>query len=133
MSEEKKIRLRCERVQAGVSTPNGRIYSREALQHMVDRVNEKGPQRRMLGKIGQDATRVTMRNASHLVLSARLDEDDRVSAEIEPLDTEAGRALSDLLASGEVEIVPAGIGSTRDGVVGEDYKFIRFDVVREDE
>jgi len=128
--EEKVVRLRCERIQADVPNLNNRVYTREHLQKMVDRANQEGPKRRLLGKLGQDDVRVTMSNASHLVLSGRLD-GDHVSAEIEPLDTPMGRVLEDLLASGEAEIVPCGVGSLReDGVVGEDYRFISFDVVQ---
>ncbi len=88
----------------------------------------------MLGRLGQaDTGKLSLKDASHAVLSAKLDEDGRVSAEIEVLETEAGNTLSDWLASGNVEIVPFGIGSLQDGVVGEDYKFTRFDIVRKEE
>ena len=131
MSEGKRITLRCERIQADVPNLNGRTYTRKTFQQMVARVNEKGAQRRMLGKLGQDATPVTMCNASHLVLSGKLDEDGQISAEIEVLETEPGRTLADWLASGkDVEIVPCGVGTVgEDGVIGADYKLTRFDVV----
>lgn len=134
--KKKKIILRCERIEADVPNANNRIYTRETLQHMVDRVNEAGPKRRMFGTLGQSDSNTgatKMDDASHLVLSADLDGDNHVSAEIEVLDTPPGKALEDLLASGRAEIVPVGIGSVMDGIVGPDYKLIRFDIVSRDQ
>lgn len=131
MSDGIKITLRCDRITPGVPNLNKRIYTQETIQKMVDRINEIGPDQRMLGQIGQSYDGKTrLSEASHFVLGAQCDELG-ISGEIELLDTENGKKLASMLVSNAdgYELVPRGIGTVVDGVVGSDYKILSMDVV----
>ena len=136
MSNEKTVELVCG-VRAGVPTLTGRVYPPEVLGAMVAKINEKGPQRRLLGRLGQGSSGepVSMTEASHLVLGAKMVgglDDSWVVVEIEPLDTPKGKLLREWIRSTKERpwVLPAGVGSVADdGTVGPDYQLTSMDVV----
>lgn len=126
-----KFTLTCNGVQAGIPTINERVYTRETLEKMIQRVNERGPSRSMLGMLGAPSDGKTrLSECSHIVLGASFDAGGRMAIDVEVMDTPGGRMLLDLLNSErQVDILPRGTGSCSDGKIGEDYILTTFDVV----
>lgn len=133
--DEAKITIRCERIEPGVPNLNGRTYSREIFEKMIEQAQARIRNGLFLGQLGQSSMdgKMRLRNASHRVLDLRIDEDGKLAADCEILlDTEKGRELADMIEVGgldSIEIVPRGIGSLTDGVVGEDYRLAGLDVM----
>jgi len=133
----KTFTLRCERIEADLPNMNGNIYSREVLQAIVDQVQPKIEQRRLIGRIGTSYAPIRISEASHIVTKLDL-EDGHLVAEIEVIgNTENGQALLRMLTGSgadDMEIIPCGRGSvtvvdesTR--TVGIDYRLTSLDVV----
>lgn len=130
----KEFTLRCERIQPGIPNMNNRVYPRSILLKMVGQVQEKCKIGTFLGRLGTSAaTKIRIRDASHLVRSVWLDADGRLSANCEVLETEKGCELGELIEKiglDQLEIIPFGIGSLRDGIIGEDYRLASLDIVQ---
>jgi len=132
---DKKITLRCERIQPGVpNVVNNRIYSQETLCQMAQQVQEKCESGTFLGRLDDSADLKTrLCDSSHIVRKVWIDVDGHLAATCEPLDTDKGRELIELIENFGVErleIIPCGIGSLRDGVVGEDYRLGSLNIVQ---
>lgn len=131
-----KFTLRCERIEPGKPNMNGRIYSAEVLQGMVDQIRKKLNYGIFFGRLGTSPNpKIRMRDASHRVFAARIEKDGHISADCETLNTEKGLLLEEMIEKQGLdafEIIPCGIGSTTriDGktVIGDDYRLASLDI-----
>ena len=116
---------------------NGRIYPRDILAREVRNYQKLIRENRSLGELDHpDTSVVELKNVSHIVKSAEMDQDGVVHGEVEILNTPAGKILQNLIESGvKLGISSRGVGSTkRDGdydVVQEDFQLICWDFVSE--
>jgi hypothetical protein len=113
---------------------NGRTYPASVLQKMVDQITRKNEIGMFCGRLDTSTrTKIRMRDAAIRVLRARIDPDGKLAADFEILvDTERGRMLEEMIEKGGIErleIIPHGVGSVCDGVVGDDYRIASLDVV----
>lgn len=115
---------------------NGRIYPLEVLEREVRNYQKFIAERRALGELDHpDTSVVNLKNASHLVLEAYI-ENGTVFGTVEILDTPSGKILQSLVESGvKLGISSRGVGSTRkEGdyyVVQDDFQLICWDYVSE--
>ena len=109
---------------------NGRTYSPNILRRAVADAQEKIAAGRMIGEIDPPDGRSRIAHASHIIRSMRLDDDGTIRGEVELTDSEAGRFAKEALTGGvPLELGLRGIGSVKDGVVGDDYRLISVDFV----
>ena len=112
---------------------NGRVYSPSVLKKAVADAQERVKAGRMIGQLESPADGVSrLSQASHVVEDLRVDARGRVKADLEILDTAAGRHLKAMFDHGVERVSGSlrGIGSVGpDGVVGPDYKLLSLDVV----
>jgi hypothetical protein len=95
-----------------VPTRTKRIYSRALLQREADRMQESIRSRSCIGTLGvPDSGTIQFRDASHIITAMHF-EDGALMAEIEILNTPAGRVLKSMIDS-KVAVVfrPFGIGN----------------------
>lgn len=112
---------------------NGRIYPRDVLHKAVDDAQERVRGRRLIGEMGNPADgKSRISQASHVVTDLRVDARGRVVADLEFLDTAAGKHLKAMFDRGVGPIGGSlrGVGSVdANGVVGPDYKLTGVDVL----
>jgi hypothetical protein len=132
-----KFVLRCERIAPGQPNMNGRIYSAEILQKMVEQVQKKISYGVFFGRLGVSSDpKIRMKDAAFRITQAQIDKKDgHVSVNCEILNTEKGVELEKMLeaqGTSPFEVIPCGVGSVsqRDGftVIGEDYRIASFDI-----
>lgn len=115
---------------------NGRVYPREILNREVRNYQKFIKENRALGECDHpDSSVVELKNASHIVREAYMD-DDVCYGTVELLDTPSGKILQSLVESGvTLGISSRGVGSTRrEGdrdVVQDDFQLICWDFVSE--
>jgi hypothetical protein len=115
---------------------NGRVYPGEILSREVRNYQKFIKENRALGECDHpDSSVVELKNASHIVREAYMEEDTCYGT-VELLDTPAGKILQSLVESGiTLGISSRGVGSTRqDGdrdVVQDDFQLICWDFVSE--
>jgi hypothetical protein len=115
---------------------NGRIYPRDILAREVENYQKFIRENRALGECDHPAASVVeLKNASHIVRSARM-ENGVVYGTVELLNTPSGKILQSLVESGvTLGISSRGVGSTRKqgqhDVVQDDFQLICFDMVSE--
>lgn len=135
--EDGKFVLRCERIAPNKPNMNGRVYSDEILQKMVEQIQKKISYGVFFGRLGFSSdAKIRMRDAAFRVTQAQIDKKDgHLSVNCEILNTEKGVELEKMLeaqGTGPFEVIPCGIGSVsqRDGftVIGEDYRLASLDV-----
>jgi hypothetical protein len=116
---------------------NGRIYPRVILEREVRNYQKFIRERRSLGEADHpDSSVVELKNVSHLVTEARMDDDGVVRGSIEILDTPAGKIIQNLIEAGvTLGISSRGVGSTRSEgdrqIVQDDFQLICWDIVSE--
>jgi hypothetical protein len=115
---------------------NGRIYPKVILEREVRNYQKFIAENRALGECDHpDSSVVELKNASHIVREAYMD-DDVCYGVIELLNTPSGKILQSLVESGvTLGISSRGVGSTkRNGdvdVVQDDFQLICWDFVSE--
>lgn len=115
---------------------NGRVYPSQVLEREVRNYQKFIIERRAMGELDHpDDSVVNLKNVSHLVLEARID-DGIVYGKVEVLDTPSGLILKKLVEAGvKLGISSRGVGSTKkDGdrhVVQDDFQLICWDYVSE--
>jgi hypothetical protein len=115
---------------------NGRVYPREILNREVRNYQKFIKENRALGECDHpDSSVVELKNASHIVREAYMD-DDTCFGTVELLDTPSGKILQSLVESGvTLGISSRGVGSTRHegdrDVVQDDFQLICWDFVSE--
>lgn len=116
---------------------NGRVYPRAILDREIRNYQKFISERRSLGECDHPETSVVnLKNASHLVVEASMDQEGTVNGTIEILDTPAGQTLKALIKSNvKLGISSRGVGSTQKKgdyyVVQDDFQLICFDMVSE--
>jgi hypothetical protein len=132
-----KIILKGILQKADVLNQNGRIYPREILEREIRNYQKFIKENRALGECDHpDSSVVNLKNASHIIRKAHLDEYGIVRGEVELLNTPSGRILQSLVESGvTLGISSRGLGSTKDQgdnqVVQDDFQLICWDFVSE--
>jgi len=115
---------------------NGRIYPLNILTREIQNYQKFIRENRALGECDHPAASVVeLKNASHIVRSARMD-GGTVYGAVELLNTPSGKILQSLVESGvTLGISSRGVGSTRKqgehDVVQDDFQLICFDFVSE--
>ena len=99
-----------------IDTPNinGVTKPRSVIEAAIDRA--KGPisKGQMVGEVDANSSFVRLAQCSHRITDIRIEE-DRVMADIEVFDTEAGKNLTALVEAGiEIKAFPIGRGTTHD-------------------
>jgi hypothetical protein len=131
-----KIMLKGVIQRADTLNQNGRIYPRAILEREVINYQKFIRENRALGECDHpDTSVVELKNASHIMREARMD-NDTVYGVVELLDTPSGKILQSLIESGvTLGISSRGVGSTRQQggnlIVQEDFQLICFDIVSE--
>lgn len=131
-----KILLKGIIQRADTLNQNGRIYPRGILEREIINYQKFIRENRALGECDHpDTSVVELKNASHLVKEARMENND-VFGVIELLDTPSGKILQSLVESGvTLGISSRGVGSTKQQgsslIVQEDFQLICFDIVSE--
>jgi len=123
-----KIKMTCVMIEADVPTANGRIYPRGVLLRAVYDVNSSDSV--MLGQLGNPPDGKTrLSKASHEVTNLHLSDKGNLEADIKVLSTPEGQILSKMLEDKvPITLLPRGMGSLNDGVVGEDFKIVSMDI-----
>tara|TARA_R110000824_G_scaffold60853_8_gene162397 strand:+ start:18223 stop:18828 length:606 start_codon:yes stop_codon:yes gene_type:complete len=115
---------------------NGRLYPQTILEREVRNYQKFIKENRALGECDHpDSSVVELKNASHIIREARMDEGVCYGT-VELLDTPSGKILQSLVESGvTLGISSRGVGSTRrEGdydVVQDDFQLICWDYVSE--
>jgi hypothetical protein len=108
---------------ADVPNRNGRVYPRRVLEEQVAKWKQKAQNRLIFGGI-EPKVAPMLSDASHLVTDIFMD-GDKLTAEVEMIDTPSGRVLKKLLDDGvSVKFNMAGIGTAKKdekGVLVIDY------------
>lgn len=113
----------------------GRVYPRAVLDRAVADLQPKVKARSLIGAIDPPGNPrcgpQPLADVSHVV--TRLDlGDDYLEVEVEPLATPHGRVLVELLKTEKVVFNPKGMGTIgEDGVIGDDFRIVGFDVTIE--
>ncbi len=121
---------------ANTLNQNGRIYPLNILTREIQNYQKFIRENRALGECDHPAASVVeLKNASHIVRSARMD-GGTVYGTVELLNTPSGKILQSLVESGvTLGISSRGVGSTRKqgehDVVQDDFQLICFDFVSE--
>jgi hypothetical protein len=129
------MRIEGKLIQAGEPTLNGRIYSKEALERIVEDVQDKVKSRSLIGRVGTNQeTRISLSEASHVVTNLEMGEKEMVM-DIEILDTPKGEELRALIDSKTpLTIHPMFMGTVENGEVSMvDLKLLSADVCPLDE
>ena len=116
---------------------NGRIYPRAILEREVRNYQKFIVENRALGECDHpDSSVVNLKNVSHIVREAYIDEKGTVLGTVELLNTPSGLILQSLVESGvKLGISSRGVGSTQKKgdyyVVQDDFQLIAWDYVSE--
>ena len=122
---------------ADVLNQNGRIYPREVLEAEIANYQKFIVENRALGELDHpDSSVVELKNASHIIREATIDNEGIVWGAIEVLPTPAGNILKGLVEAGvTIGISSRGVGSTKNEggrtIVQDDYQLICWDIVSE--
>ena len=122
---------------ADVLNQNGRIYPREVLEAEIANYQKFIVENRALGELDHpDSSVVELKNASHIIREATIDNEGVVWGAIEVLPTPAGNILKGLVEAGvTIGISSRGVGSTKNEggrtIVQDDYQLICWDIVSE--
>lgn len=116
---------------------NGRVYPRTVLEREVRNYQKFISENRSLGELDHpDTSVVNLKNSSHLVKEAFIDDQGIVHGIVEILDTPSGQTLKSLIkANVKLGISSRGVGSTKKQgdyyVVQDDFQLICWDFVSE--
>lgn len=116
---------------------NGRIYPRAILEREVDNYQKFIRERRATGELDHpDSSVINLKNVSHVVTEAHMDNQGNVFGAIELLGTPSGLIAQQLVEAGVVlGISSRGVGSTQKNseadVVQDDFAIICWDLVSE--
>lgn len=114
---------------------NGRIYPRDILEREIRNYQKYILENRALGECDHpDSSVIELKNVSHIVRSAEIDEKGVVTGSIEVLSTPMGKIVQSLVESGvKLGISSRGVGSTKkqgdNHIVQQDFILVTFDVV----
>lgn len=127
MSDKETKEIVCELIRADVPTANGNIYPKEVLERAVEQFNSAS--KRNTCFVVSDAEpdgRVLLSKVAAKVHSTKL-RDGQLVCQVEMLDTPAGKDIQKILEQGT--ITPLGMGTVKDGKVGDDLKVYGFSFV----
>lgn len=116
---------------------NGRVYPRAILEREVRNYQKFIIENRALGECDHpDSSVVNLKNVSHIVREAHIDDKGTVLGTVELLNTPSGKILQSLVESGvKLGISSRGVGSTQKQgdyyVVQDDFQLIAWDYVSE--
>ena len=122
---------------ADVVNQNGRIYPKDVLGREIRNYQKLIAENRSTGELDHpESSVVELKNVSHIIREAQMNNDGTVSGRVEILNTPNGKILQNLLDSGvKLGISSRGVGSTKkkDGydIVQEDFQLICWDFVSE--
>lgn len=116
---------------------NGRVYPRAILEREVRNYQKFIRERRAVAELDHpESSVINLKNVSHVVTEATIDEEGIVRGKLELLDTPQGKTAQSLVESGIIlGISSRGVGSTKheggNDYVQEDFILIGFDLVSE--
>ena len=129
------LRVRGEVGRAGRPTGNGRVYTEALFRREVKALAPHIAKRKVVGELDHPKDgRATYERTAFVITDLILEDDGRLIAEYEVLDTTFGRTLRALLEADVMvgaSIRGYGTTSMREGVevVNDDYRLLAFDVV----
>jgi len=132
--EEKPIILTGSFFQYDKPNKNGRVYTKEVCEQMVNQFGEL--EHPMYGELNPNydmANAISFNNISHEILEIYLDEDQKaLYGTIKVLDTPKGKVLQELLRHD----IPLSVASRAFGIIdasgvisAEDYQLISYDIM----
>jgi hypothetical protein len=122
---------------ADVLNQNGRIYPKAILDRELRNYQKFIIENRALGELDHpQESVVSLKNVSHIMREAYMDDKGTVYGSIEVLDTPSGKILQQLVEAGvKIGISSRGVGSTKKQgdymVVQDDFQIICWDMVSE--
>lgn len=125
MNDKDEVKLETVLIQADVTTPTGRVYSKRALKDMV----AESKTRKIYGGIGTPVDGVTrVQDISHEVTDLSMDEEGKVHAAVTVLDTPKGKLLKQILQStGRFTVSGRGTLNARNEVEEFELDSVNFD------
>ena len=120
-----------------VVNQNGRVYPREILAREIRNYQKLIAENRAMGELDHPASSVVeLKNVSHVIREATMDDDGTVHGHVEILNTPSGQVLQSLIESGiKLGISSRGVGSTKKSgdydLVQPDFQLICWDFVSE--
>lgn len=132
-----KVKMKGILQKADTLNQNGRIYPISILEREVRNYQKFIIEKRALGELDHpESSVVNLKNVSHMVTEAHLDDNGTVYGTVEILNTPSGQILKSLVESGvKLGISSRGVGSTRKQgdyhVVQDDFQLICWDYVSE--
>ena len=113
---------------------NGRIYTKEAVENIVEQFNKKTEEEKFLGELGypqDDFTGINIGNISHEVESIHLNEEDKtLVGTFKILNTPKGEIVKELLKNNVgISCRPRGVGNINENKEVEDFQLLSFDIV----
>lgn len=132
-----KIMMRGILQRADVLNQNGRIYPRAVLEREIRNYQKFIIENRALGELDHpDSSVINLKNVSHIVREAKMDNNGVVNGVIEILNTPSGKIVQSLVESGvKLGISSRGVGSVEKKgdyyEVQSDFQLICADLVSE--
>jgi hypothetical protein len=110
---------------------SGRVYPPDVLRRAIEDARPRMKARRLLGELEPKSLgRTRLQAVSHIVTDMRLNPDGTVVADLEILDTEAGKTLKAMLDGGaEIHATIRGDGTVKGDVVQDDYRLIGVPII----
>lgn len=122
---------------ANTLNQNGRIYPLQILSREIRNYQKFINENRATGELDHpDSSVIELKNVSHIIREAKIDDNGVVYGKVELLDTPSGKILQSLVESGvQLGISSRGVGSVqKDGdynIVQDDFQLICWDFVSE--
>lgn len=98
---------------------NGRTYTRDAVENMIEDYQKKIKLGNAYGRIGAVADMyLNPEDISHIVTDIKIDDNGNVMSKIKIMDTPQGKILEDIIGHG-MKLSTVGVGKLDDGYVTE--------------
>jgi len=120
-----------------VVNQNGRVYPKNILEREIRNYQKLIVENRAMGELDHPASSVVeLKNVSHVIRDAKIDEEGTVHGQVEILNTPSGQVLQSLIESGiKLGISSRGVGTTKKSgdydLVQSDFQLICWDFVSE--
>ena len=115
-------------IKIGEPNINGLVYSKQAIDNIMETILPKIKNKRALGELDGDGQTVSLDRVSHLVTSIK-NTGKEIICEAKTMDVPYGNIANTLLDSGvELRLAPRGNGNVCDGEI-QNYKLVSIDLV----
>ena len=101
-------------VRADIPTRNGRIYSREVLEHAINDFNRRAKRTRVFSGPVSNELHTRLADVSHEVEELKLQDDGSILATVKVLKTPNGKILSEMMSCKIAQFDIRGLGNVTD-------------------